>query len=162
MAFSTFTMLYRIPRVFCLGLETLSPSAGTPQPLTTRNPLSVSMDWPVLDVSHQWNLTGWHGMVTFNDLGLFGDRQVCIGSPCARVSDPEASQQGPARECQCHPWLGRMPYNKAPGKFLPLKLGQRSHTELSFPPPVGQLMELRVMGPATLLRGNREPAGLEW
>ena len=37
-------------------------------------------------------------MVTFNDLGLFGDRQVCIGSPCARVSDPEASQQGLARE----------------------------------------------------------------
>ena len=76
-------------------------------------------------------------MVTFNDLGLFGDRQVCIGSPCARVSDPEASQQGLARERHCHPWLGRMPYNKAPGKFLPLKLGQRSHTALSFPPACG-------------------------
>ena len=28
-----------------------------PQPLTTRNPLSVSVHLPVLDVSHQWNHT---------------------------------------------------------------------------------------------------------
>ena len=32
---------------------TLSP----PQPLTTRNPLSMSVDQPVLDVSHQWDHT---------------------------------------------------------------------------------------------------------
>ena len=32
-------------------------SLSLPQPLTTRNPLSVSVDWPVLDVSHQWNHT---------------------------------------------------------------------------------------------------------
>ena len=38
--------------------KTLSPSPHPlPQPLTTRNPLSVSVDWPVLDVSHQWNHT---------------------------------------------------------------------------------------------------------
>ena len=30
-----------------------------PQPLTTRNPLSVSVDRLVLHVSHQWNRTVW-------------------------------------------------------------------------------------------------------
>ena len=32
-------------------------SSHPPQPLTTRNPLSVSVDQPVLDVSHQWDHT---------------------------------------------------------------------------------------------------------
>ena len=40
--------------------KTLSPSVVTPcppQPLTTRNPLSVFVNQPVLNVSHQWNHT---------------------------------------------------------------------------------------------------------
>ena len=85
----------------------------------------MSMDWSVLDVSHQWNLIGWHGMVTFNDLGLFGDRQVCIGSLCARVSRPRGLPAGPCQGMSLSPCLGRVPYNEAPGKFLPLKLSQR-------------------------------------
>ena len=38
-------------------LPSLASSPPPPQPLTTRNPLSVSVDLPVLDVSHQWNHT---------------------------------------------------------------------------------------------------------
>ena len=40
--------------------KTLSPSVVTPrppQPLTTRNPPSVFVNQPVLNVSHQWNHT---------------------------------------------------------------------------------------------------------
>lgn len=122
----------------------------------------MSTDWPILDVSHEWNLTGWRGMVTFNDLGLFGDRQVCIGSPCARVSDPEASQQGPARECHCYPWSGLHALQRGSREILAAETGPEVTHGAGIPPPVGQLMELRVTGPATLPRGTREPEGLEW
>lgn len=41
--------------------ETLYPLAVTPiphpQPLATANLLSVSMDWPILDFSYQWDCT---------------------------------------------------------------------------------------------------------
>ena len=52
--------------------------------------------------------------------------------------------------------LGHMPHKEAPRKFLPLKLSQRSHPELAFPLPTGQLMELSVTGPATLSCQERQ------
>ena len=58
MPFSTFSTLhkhhlYLVPELFSTPKATPPP----PQPLTTRNPLSVFVNQPVLNVSHQWNHT---------------------------------------------------------------------------------------------------------
>ena len=45
--------LYLVPELSSTPKATPPPS----QPLTTRNPLSVSVDRSVLDISHQWNHT---------------------------------------------------------------------------------------------------------
>ena len=64
-----------------------------PQPLTTTNPLSVSADLPVLDVSHQWNhtlcvLLRLASLTEHRGLGVHPRGSECRGlHPFSRLSD---------------------------------------------------------------------------
>ena len=82
--FRTFQHPKKKPHTHRESLYILSCSPTLPQPLTTTNLLSVSMEFPLLDVSYIWNhrICGFMYLTTFVQCHLFTSPPCCSLYQC--------------------------------------------------------------------------------